>query len=332
MDLTRFFPQRLWRNLIILLLALLVLASTAVVYLIIYELWTFQPPHTDQVSGFPPWVEKIPLPILQRDLKFVLAVIFIVGLAFVCLVLFIAVNFIRADKVKIWGVEFQISEELTQAREELEAQIELVAGLQENVREIQDLVEQQSLLVLNPDVNGYFEYLDKIVETSAFVIRPQSRSVHASIWLYQKKIDQMRMVAGYRLGQRTLRNLVMTLGENGFAPFVLRSQRPQERVSPSVGQDWKLDSDNTTPTTSILGQPILVGADDDWQAVLCFSTDRDTGKFPEYRFSVDKDAATLRFFTGVISFVLTLARDIQAESSDGAGQEPLIKLIYQRYI
>src|SRR5438128_7374332 len=221
MDLTRFVPQRHWRNLLILLLILLVIASASIVYLIIRELLAFQPLRPDQLAGLPPWVEKLLVPILQRDLKIVVAVVFIVGIAFVCLILFLAINFIRADKVKIWGVEYQISEELTQARGELETQVELVAALQENVREIQDLVEQQSLLVLNPDVNQYFEYLDKIVETSAFVIRPRTRSVHASIWLYQKQIDEMRIVAGYRLGQRTLRNFVMKLAENGFASFVL---------------------------------------------------------------------------------------------------------------
>ena len=230
-----------------------------------------------------------------------------------------------------WFVEFQISEELTRTQTDLEAQVELVAGLQENIREIQDLIEQQSLVFVNPDVNKYFDYLDKIVETAAFVIRPQIRSVRASIWLYNKSIDKMRIVAGYRIRHSTLRRFEMKREDRGFAPHVIRSGGPEEKVGPSAGQDWQIDPESTTPTTSILGQPIKVGLDEAWEAVLCFSTDRDIGKFPEYRFSVNDDAATLRFFAGIISFVLSLSRDIQIAGSNGSPKMPLIQRIYERY-
>src|SRR5436305_1070112 len=208
MDLTRIIPQRFLRAFIIGLLAVIVIAAIAILVGAIYILLALPA----DLSGLPPWFTKGVLP----NVKILVLVLGAVGVAFVCLILFVGLQSISADKVKIWGVELQMSVELIRAREELEGQVELVAGLQENVREIQDLVEQQSLLVLNPDVNEYFEYLDKIVETSAFVIRAQTGSVHASIWLDPKKIDHMRVVAGYRLGQRTLRNFVMSLNVSGF--------------------------------------------------------------------------------------------------------------------
>jgi len=242
------------------------------------------------------------------------------------LILFVGVQFISADKVKIWGVEFQTSDELIRTRQELEGQVELVAGLQENVREIQDLIEQQSLVFLNPDVNKYFDYLDKIVETAAFVVRPQIRSVRASIWLYQKSVDQMRIVAGYRIRHSTFRTLVMKLNDQGFAPVVMRSQSPLEKLNPTPGQDWRLDPESTTVTTSILGQPIQVGSGNDWQAVLCFSTDRDITKFPRYAFSVKDDAATLKLFAGVTSFALTVAIPMLDPAS-----KPLFQRIFERY-
>ena len=128
MDLTRSIPQRYWRNLLILLLGLLVLASLSIVGLIVWELWSFQPLNGDQIANLPAW-GKLLIPILQRDLKIVFVVVLVIGIAFVSLVSFLAINFIRADKVKIWGVEYEISEELSQTRKDLETQVELVAFL-----------------------------------------------------------------------------------------------------------------------------------------------------------------------------------------------------------
>src|SRR2546430_1489241 len=269
--LTRIIPQRLLRAFIIILLTSGVIAAVAVLVGAIYILLHLPA----DLSGLPPWFTKGILP----NVKILVLVLGAVGFAFVCLILFFEVNFIRADKVKAWFVEFQISEELTRTQTDLEAQVELVAGLQENIREIQDLIEQQSLVFVNPDVNKYFDYLDKIVETAAFVIRPQIRSVRASIWLYNKSIDKMRIVAGYRIRHSTLRRFEMKREDRGFAPHVIRSGGPEEKVGPSAGQDWQIDPESTTPTTSILGQPIKVGLDEAWEAVLCFSTDRDIGKF-----------------------------------------------------
>lgn len=148
MDLTRIIPQRFLRAFIIGLLAVIVIAAIAILVGAIYILLALPA----DLSELPPWFTKGVLP----NVKILVLVLGAVGVAFVCLILFVGVQFISADRVKIWGIEFQISEELTRAQTELEAQVELVAGLQENVREIQDLIEQQSLVFLNPDVNKYF--------------------------------------------------------------------------------------------------------------------------------------------------------------------------------
>jgi hypothetical protein len=328
MDLTRIIPQRYFRNLLIVLLAALVIAAIAIVLGIAYILLTFHPVSSEQAAGLPPWVEKILLPIFQQYSKVVLSVICAVGFAFVCLVLFVGVNFIRADKVKLFGVEFQISEELSRVQRELEVQAELVAGLQENAREIQDLIEQQANVFRDSGVDKYYDFLDKMVETAAFVIRPQIRSVRAEIWLYRLSSDIMRIVAGYRVPQRTFRELVMKLDGPGFAPMVLRSGSPQTKENPEPGDEWTLDPKNTTRITSVMGQPIRIGSDAEWRAVLCFATDRNIAKFPNYKFSPAEDKDTLKLFSELISFALTLAIAIQIQ--DGS-QKALIERIHERY-
>jgi hypothetical protein len=79
-----------------------------------------------------------------------------------------------------------------------------------------------------------------------------------------------------------------------------------------------------------MGQGIQIGNDDNWQAVLCFSTDRDISRFPQYKFSLEADATTLNFFSDMISVALTLAKSINVPQSGGSTR-PLIEIIYERY-
>lgn len=325
-DLTRIIPPRYWRNFLIVLLVLLALSAIGMVVLVIQIVWTLEI-SPQQLTSLPPWAQQILVPILQKYSKTILVVISTVGFAFVCLVLFVGVSFLRSDKLKLWGIEFQISEELATALRELEVLSEREVGLKENFREIQDLIQQQSHLFLNQGVDEYFDYLDKIVETAAFIVRSHSRAVRAAIWLHRKSTDELRIVAGYRIPQQTFRQLVLKLDGEGFASHVLRSGGPQAKDNPTPGREWKPEPDNIMQTTSILGQPIEVGRDDDdWQAVLCFSTDRDIKRFPEYAFSVSADANTLLFFSGIISSALTLAIPL----ADAAGK-PLLEIIHERY-
>jgi hypothetical protein len=73
------------------------------------------------------------------------------------------------------------------------------------------------------------------------------------------------------------------------------------------------------------------GRSDDWQAVLCFSTDRDIGAFKE--FSVAEDAAILKLFSAFISIVLTSALPLRVPISGpgGTASIPLIEAIFKRY-
>lgn len=308
---------------------MLTIAAAAAVVAVIYALATLPPIPADSLpDDTRKWLLPL-LPIYQQYSKIFLIILGAVGFAFVCLVLFLAINFIRADRVKILGLELQISEELSRLQQELADTIEQVISLQENSRELQDLIEEQSLFLGAPDKEKCFDFLDKIVETAAFVIRPGTRSVRASIWLYNKQADRLRIVAGYRIAYSTRRKFALNVdgagvGSQGFVAHVLRSNRPVAASVPNL-TPWVNDPDSTSSTTSIIGQPIEVGSTPAWNAVLCFSTDRDIAKFPRYAFAVKDDAATLRLFAGIVSSMLTLAQSYSVSHTS------LIELIFKRY-
>jgi hypothetical protein len=290
-------------------------------------LWSPPTIPPDVLKDTPSWVSQVLIPVLLQRIRRIVVVFGLLGLAFTCFVFVLALKFNRADKVSLWGIEFQVPDEVARLQAELEAQLENNISLQENTRELQDLIEEQSLLLLNPDVTKYFDFLDKIVETAAFVIRPSARSVRASIWLYHQAQDEMRIIAGYRISHSTRRNLVLKLNAAGFAPFVLRARAPQVQTPPLLGTNWVHDPNSVSQTTSILGQPIKVGRKDDWQAILCFSTDRDLTKFPQYAFSIHNDAPTLRLFAALVSFTLTLSQSIR----DTQTKTFLTERLFERY-
>jgi hypothetical protein len=312
----------------------LILAATVIVLVFFMVDLLRSPVPPEALEGAPPWIAKWAIPFVQQRLRYLIPVVVLGGAVLICYLSVLAVKLNRADKVKFLWLEFEIPDELTQAKKELDEQNERVISLQENIRELADLVEGHSVLLLNPAKERFFDLLDQIIETAAFAIRPGERSVRSSIWLYNKSGDEMRIVAAYRISHATRRELVMSLhgtGRNGFAPFVLRSRSPQVKSNPTSGQDWMDDNRSTSATTSILGQPISVGRSDDWQAVLCFSTDRDIGKFKE--FSVTDDAAILKLFSAFISIILTSALPLRVPISGPGGTvpTPLIEIIFKRY-
>lgn len=323
----RVLPSNFRQGVSVALIVISGVAALAVFLLIVSLFWSPPVLPPEALKDTPPWVSQFLIPILLKRIRWILVVFGLLGLAFTSFVFVLALKFNRADKVSFWGIEFQVPDEITRLQRELEAQIEHNISLQENTRELQDLIEEQSPLLLNPDVLKYFDFLDKIVETAAFVIRPSARSVRASVWLYDQAQDEMRIIAGYRISHSTRRNLVLKLNGSGFAPFVLRSRAPQVQTPPTLGNTWVHDPDSVSATTSILGQPIKVGGKDDWQAILCFSTDRDLAKFPQYAFSIHHDAPTLRLFAAIVSFTLTLSRSIK----DTHTNTLLIERLFQRY-
>jgi len=87
-------------------------------------------------------------------------------------------------------------------------------------------------------------------------------------------------------------------------------------------KDWKTDESSDYETTSIIGQPIEVGTTkDDWQVILCFSTDRE-----DYKFGIEKDAAELNLFSNIISSILTIAQ-FSYDQSD----KSMLEFAWERY-
>jgi len=230
----------------------------------------------------------------------------------------------RSQKVRLWGLEFERTNALQDAQRDISGLRGLVTGLQENLRELSALNVGLNQFVRNPTEKHLDALLDKVSHTAAFVIRPSGRSVRTSVWLYSLSKNEIRIISGYRISEDTKAKLRFKKRSNGFAPAVLRHGGPylKDTDFSDKAKDWKTDESSDYETTSIIGQPIEVGTTkDDWQVILCFSTDRE-----DYKFGIEKDAAELNLFSNIISSILTIAQ-FSYDQSD----KSMLEFAWERY-
>lgn len=308
--------------------ALLTLAvSIAVFGFLIYLAATLPEADPNQV---PPEMEpyKWILPLYRQYTKTVLVLASAAGFCVSMFIFLVCLQVLRSDTIKVFGIEAKISDELRSSQESAARERRLRAALAEDVREIQKLVERINLAVRFADEQNYLEALDEIAATASTMMRPEGRPVRVSVWLLNPgaREKHLRIVAAARVSAATRKNLDFDKDGDGFAAEVLRAGRTIAEQNPDVGRTWARDRWSTHSTTSIIGQPIEVGNPGGWQAVLCFSTDRDLTEHPQYRFSVNEDAAQLDLFALLISTVLSLAESVERENGD-----PLLEYVWKRY-
>lgn len=252
-------------------------------------------------------------------------VLLAVGLFFLALLAFVIVITDRvflADKVSVLGFKFEISETLRDAEERASVSERMVSALGENISELQELDRQMNALVRDPSDARFFDVLDAVTQAASFTIRPTGRAVRVSLWLYNKTEDTLRIIAGYRVAAKTRETFEMKSSDRGFAAQVLRDQRmliKNDNFVEAAG-DWKDDKTDTHGTVSILGVPVPVD-DPGWDAVLCFSTDRQQDAF-----SYEADRAEAEYFATIGSTLVALALSGVSE-----GQRSMVEEFWVRY-
>jgi hypothetical protein len=314
-----------WRRLATAFLVSVGVAFIGAVVVIAYVLIRMEPIDLKALPPGLPESIKLLLPIYQKYSTAWAIVVSLVGVSLALFMFILATQVLRADRIKFFGAELSVTEEVRDLQHQLGEQTEQAAALAENLREIESLLERLNRLVISGSFEEYCECLDETAEVAAFIIRPIGRAVRVSIWLYCPPENLLRIVGSYRVSYPTLRNLTMPREGPGYAAFALRAAAPVT-TNNLAGPNWIHDRWSTRSTTSILAQPIEVGENGGWQAVLCFSTDRDIEKFPDYAFNVPRDGGVLRLFAVLVSTVLSLAEQVR----DQEGQLVLTR-IFGRY-
>jgi hypothetical protein len=349
----RLVDPRLANVVVFILLSLLAVGGLAAVALGAYALFFLD---LDSVALPSDSALSAVVQVLRQQSRATICIAGVVGLVVVVLVELVAIRIVSADRIDAWGLKFEITDalkdaqaDLRSATREIREKKDVIVSLAENVRELQKVQEHLSQFLIEPTSTSerLADLLDSVVQCAAFMIRPAQRAVRVSVWLYRSEAKEMRIVAAYRVSQRTRRHLVFRDddAETGFAMEVLRSRRPIEKHEGFLSNDgWRRDPWSNHTTTSALGQPVQIGTDDEWQAVLCFSTDRNLNDYPSYAFSVQGDAAELSLLSHITSTVLTLGLlfveedDIFGQLEPAAGgivvstdTTPWIEVLWNRY-
>jgi len=330
--LTRLIKARspiFWRNVASIVVCFLLLVCLALVALVIYLFCAISPVDPKTLPAETPDIVKWLLPVATGNWRVVLIFIGLMVIGVLAFVAMVGIKLLSADTLKAFGLEVNVSEERRQLEDDLAREVELNVALVENFGELQRVLERIASVFRRGDAGEFLELLDEIVELAGFIIRPTERTVRVSLWLLKKDEKKLRICSAYRVSLATRRGLVLEQAGKGFAAFVLREGAAQVLSSAALARHWVEDTTSHHQTTCILGQPVAI-EDDGFSAVLCFSTDRELAKFPEYEFDVKRDAATLRLCEALLSTVLNIAMRVVVTET-GKENSKLLDRIWARY-